>query len=48
MKCKNTNDRSYTGNENTPLGRGYSAAVEKVGTEMKGRDGEDVHGQKVQ
>ena len=39
MKCKNTDDRSYTGKENTPLGRGYSAAVEKVDTKMKGRDG---------
>lgn len=39
MKCKNCDEKYYTGKENTPLGRGYSAAVEKVGTKMKGRDG---------
>lgn len=38
MKCKNCDDKYYTGEENTPLGRGYSASVEKVGTEMKGKD----------
>ena len=39
MRCKNCDGKYYTGKENTPLGRGYSAAVEKVGTKMRGRDG---------
>ena len=38
MRCKNCEDKYYTGKENTPLGRGYSASVEKVGTRMRGRD----------
>ena len=36
--CKNNSNKNYTGNENTPLGRGYTATSEKVGTKMKGRD----------
>jgi len=39
LVCKNTQEKRYTGKENTPLGNGYSASAEKVGTEMKGRDG---------
>lgn len=39
MKCKNCDEKYYTGKENTPLGRGYSASVEEVGIKMKGRDG---------
>lgn len=39
MKCKNCEGKYYTGKENTPLGKGYSASVEKVGKRMKGRDG---------
>ena len=38
MQCKNNPKKTYTGKENTPLGKGYSADKEKVGTEMKGRD----------
>jgi len=37
-KCHNCS-KYYTGKENTPLGKGYSASVEKVGKKMKGRDG---------
>ncbi len=37
--CKNTDRKQYTGNENTPLGKGFSASVEKVGTRKKGKDG---------
>ena len=40
MRCINSSDKSYTGEENTPLGLGYSASVEKVGTKMTGRDGD--------
>ena len=29
----------YTGQENTPLGKGYSACFEPVGKKMRGRDG---------
>lgn len=38
MRCKNCDGKYYSGKENTPLGRGYSAAVEKVGTKMRGLD----------
>lgn len=37
--CKNTDKKRYTGNENTPLGKGYSASVEELGKRMKGTDG---------
>ena len=37
--CKNIKSKTYTGKENTPLGRGYSASVEKLGTKKKGKDG---------
>ena len=37
--CKNTSKKYYTGKENTPLGKGFSASVEKVGKRMKGLDG---------
>ena len=37
--CKNHPSKRYTGKENTPLGRGYSASVEEVGSRRKGRDG---------
>jgi hypothetical protein len=37
-KCINDNTKKYTGNENTPLGLGYSSSVETVGTIMKGKD----------
>lgn len=40
MKCKNTPQKSYRGDENTPLGRGYSASVEEIGTKKKGLDGQ--------
>jgi len=40
MRCKNSPDKLYTGKENTPLGRGFSAAAEPIGKKMKGRDGE--------
>jgi len=39
MKCKNHPKKYYTGNENTPLGRGYTSSSEEVGTKMKGKDG---------
>lgn len=39
MRCKNSDEKYYTGKENTPLGRGFSASGEKVGTRMRGRDG---------
>ena len=38
--CKNTSLKKYNGKENTPLGRGYSASVEKLGNVKKGKDGE--------
>ena len=37
MKCHNSN-RNYTGKENTPLGKGYHAEGEKLGSEMTGKD----------
>jgi hypothetical protein len=37
--CKNTNKKTYTGKENTPLGRGYHAEGEKINKKMKGKDG---------
>ena len=37
--CKNTSEKRYTGKENTPLGRGYSASAEEEGKRMKGRNG---------
>lgn len=42
FKCpyaKITRKKTYSGKENTPLGKGYSASGEKVGKRMKGRDG---------
>lgn len=39
MECKNNSSKRYTGYENTPLGRGYSASGEEEGKRMKGRDG---------
>ena len=36
--CKNVKNKTYTGKENTPLGKGYHASGEKIGTFMKGRD----------
>ena len=42
IDCVNNTDEikySYTGKEKTPLGRGFSAAAEKIGTIMKGADG---------
>lgn len=39
MKCKNCEGKYYTGKENTPLGRGFSASAEKIGKRMKGKDG---------
>ena len=41
LKCLNSDEYKYTGKEKTPLGRGYSAAAEKIGTLMKGADGTD-------
>lgn len=37
--CKNIKGKKYSGEENTPLGRGYHAKGEKIGTHMKGKDG---------
>ena len=37
--CKNTDRKRYTGKENTPLRRGYSASAEDEGKRMKGKDG---------
>ena len=44
-RCKNcppspTRGCYYTGKENTPRGKGYSAKYEKEGKKMRGRDGE--------
>jgi len=39
MSCKNSAKMSYTGKEVSPLGLGFCADAEKVGTLMKGRDG---------
>ena len=38
-KCLNDSSKRYTGNENTPKGKGYVASGEKVGKRMKGNDG---------
>lgn len=38
-KCLNDPKKRYTGNEMTPLGKGYTATKEKVGKRMKGTDG---------
>jgi len=38
-KCVNDPGKRYSGNENTPRGKGYSASAEKVGKRMKGLDG---------
>jgi hypothetical protein len=38
-RCLNDQDKRYTGNENTPRGRGYAASAEKDGKRMKGADG---------
>ena len=40
-KCLNDATKTYVGDEFTPKGLGYSASGEKVGTIMKGRDGND-------
>jgi type IV secretory pathway VirB10-like protein len=37
--CKNSEKFSYTGKEMSPLGMGFCADAESVGTEMSGRDG---------
>jgi hypothetical protein len=37
-QCKNDPTLTYTGKESSPLGLGYSASVEAVGTRMTGRD----------
>lgn len=39
-KCLNDPKKRYTGNEMSPLGKGYTAASEKVGKRMKGTDGD--------
>lgn len=36
--CKNSSAHTYTGKDNSPLGVGYCAAAESVGTLMEGRD----------
>lgn len=36
--CKNINNKYYIGTENTPLGKGYSASGEKIGTVKKGKN----------
>ena len=38
-ECLNKRGKYYTGKENTPLGRGYSASGEKIGTRMRGKNG---------
>lgn len=38
-KCLNDSTKRYTGDENTPKGRGYTASAEKLGTRKKGTDG---------
>ncbi len=40
-KCLNDATKTYTGKEENPKGLGYSASGEKVGTIMKGLDGND-------
>ncbi len=37
--CKNDPKSSYKGNEPSPKGLGYCAHAEKLGTQMKGKDG---------
>ena len=37
--CKNSEKFSYTGKEMSPMGLGYCADAETVGTQMSGRDG---------
>ena len=36
--CKNVKSKTFTGKENTPLGKGYHASGEKIGSVMKGKD----------
>jgi hypothetical protein len=38
-KCSNDNTKSYTGNEHTPKGLGFSASAEELGKIMLGKDG---------
>lgn len=38
MPCKNDPEYQYSGKEQSPLGLGYTAEGEKVGTVMEGRD----------
>jgi hypothetical protein len=38
-ECKNHKKKTYTGKENTPLGRGYHAEGEKIDKKMKGKNG---------
>lgn len=38
-KCLNDESKRYTGDENSPKGRGYTASAEKLGKRMKGLDG---------
>lgn len=38
-KCINDESKRYTGDENSPKGRGYTASAEKIGKRMKGLDG---------
>jgi len=38
-KCKNDPSRNYKGDEPSPKGLGHCAHAEKLGTEMKGKDG---------
>lgn len=38
-KCLNNPSKRYTGNENTPKGKGYIASAEKIGKKMRGTDG---------
>ncbi|MDA8032367.1 MAG: hypothetical protein MPK62_14825, partial [Alphaproteobacteria bacterium] len=37
--CKNCKSKQYTGKENTPLGKGFHAEGEKIGTVKTGTDG---------
>lgn len=37
-QCKNDPSYTYTGKESSPLGLGFSASAEKVGSRMTGRD----------
>lgn len=38
-ECLNFKNKYFTGEENTPLGKGYSASGEKIGTRKKGKNG---------